>query len=103
MTLAYRTDGLPHVAAMTKTQAAEDFLAGRPWSFRELMPPALDGDWDVPGRADDDAAEARAERCREPPIVCNSIGTGGNPSYDAPRMRYTFSQATRGRGELHEV
>ena len=101
MTLAYRTDGLPHVAAMTKTQAAEDFLAGRPWSFRELMPPALDGDWDVPGRADDGAAEAAGGTLPGATHRLYSIGTGGNPSYDAPRMRYTFSSYTR-PGELHE-
>ena len=101
VTLAYRTDGLPHVAAMTKTQAAEDFLAGRPWSFRELMPPALDGDWDVPGRADDGAAEAAGGTLPGATHRLYSIGTGGNPSYDAPRMRYTFSSYTR-PGELHE-
>ncbi|MBT1164327.1 S9 family peptidase [Bifidobacterium felsineum] len=31
-----------------------------------------------------------------------SIGTGGNPSYEAPRMRYSFSSYTR-PGELHEI
>ena len=31
-----------------------------------------------------------------------SIGVGGNPSYDAPRMRYSFSSYTR-PGELHDI
>ena len=31
-----------------------------------------------------------------------TIGTGGNPSYDAPRMRYSFASYTRS-GELHEI
>lgn len=31
-----------------------------------------------------------------------TIGTGGNPSYDAPRMRYSFASYTR-PGELHEI
>ncbi|KFI92035.1 oligopeptidase B [Bifidobacterium saguini DSM 23967] len=31
-----------------------------------------------------------------------NIGTGGNPSYDAPRMRYSFASYTR-PGELHEI
>ncbi|MEE1296260.1 MAG: S9 family peptidase, partial [Bifidobacterium sp.] len=44
--MSYRADGLPHLAVMTKAQAAADFLAGRPWSFTELTPPPLDGDWD---------------------------------------------------------
>ena len=95
VTLAYRTDGLPHVAAMTKTQAAEDFLAGRPWSFRELMPPALDGDWDVPGRMTMQP-RPRAERCRGPPIVCTP-----SERAETPRMMRracgTRSPATRGR------
>ena len=30
-----------------------------------------------------------------------SIGVGGNPSYDAPRMRYSFASYTR-PGELHD-
>ena len=96
VSLAYRADGMPHVAVMTKDQAASDFLAGRPWSFRELTPPGLDDDpcdgsdgagdgWGLPGRT---------ERLY-------SVGTGGNPSYEAPRVRYSFSSFTR-PGELHE-
>lgn len=157
--LSYRTDGLTHVAVMTKDQAAADFLAGRPWAFRELTPPPLEGDWDVadddesplaapasPGMAGrgatepgagagadaparyDDAAGPHPHGVRpavgtgtgdEPAMVTTwdgaaddllpgetrrlySIGAGGNPSYDAPRMRYSFSSYTR-PGELHEI
>ena len=46
--LSYRADGMTHLGVMTKRDAAEDFLAGRPWRFRELLPPTLEGDWDVP-------------------------------------------------------
>lgn len=146
--LSYRTDGLPHVAVMTKRQAAADFLAGRPWEFRELTPPALEDDWDADLAADaaeiatsmseDDAAgphphhgaadsdrggvsdEVAGDVATGVPAMVTTwdgaaddllpgetrrlyaIGTGGNPSYDAPRMRYSFSSYTR-PGELHEI
>ncbi|MBT1161557.1 MULTISPECIES: S9 family peptidase [Bifidobacterium] len=148
VSLAYRTDGLPRVAIMTKERAAADFLAGRPWAFRELTPPALEGDWDADLDADDletaasmsgdDAAGPHPHRdasagtgdesgddaadltgSREPQMVDTwdgaaddllpgetrrlySIGSSGNPSYDAPRMRYSFSSYTR-PGELHDI
>lgn len=85
--LSYRADSLPHLAVMTKDEAARDFLAGRPWRFRELVPPALGASADG-----GEGGEARLY----------SIGTAGNPSYDAPRMRYSFTGYTR-PGELHEV
>ena len=47
VSLSYRSDGQPHVAYMTKDAAAADFLAGRPWRFTELLPPPLEGDWDM--------------------------------------------------------
>ena len=108
VSLSYRADGLPHVAYMTKEHAAEDFLAGRPWRFVELTPPALEGDWDV-----NDPVETRADAAAifdgatDDPLPGEtrrlySIGTGGNPSYDAPRMRYSFASYTR-PGELHEI
>ena len=142
--LSYRTDGLPRVAVMTKEQAAADFLAGRPWAFRELVPPALDDDWDVePSLDDDDAVDdaagphphaavggdadaggnvpsADGDADDQSPHMVDtwdgaaddllpgetrrlySIGSGGNPSYEAPRMRYSFSSYTR-PGELHDV
>lgn len=81
VSMSYRAEGLTHLAMMTKTQAAEDFLAGRPWQFTELTPPPLEGD---------DGTRLY------------SIGAGGNPSYEAPRMRYSFSSYTR-PGELHEI
>ena len=31
--LSYRADGMTHLGVMTKRDAAEDFLAGRPWRF----------------------------------------------------------------------
>lgn len=137
--LSYRSDGLPRLAAMTKRDAAEDFLAGRPWRFGEVLPPALEDDWDVDDDADDDdvAADSAGSGASsgasavDVPLVESSddlsgphstvrvsdgatadgmpgqtrrlytIGAGGNPSYDAPRMRYSFSSYTR-PGELHE-
>lgn len=80
VSLSYRAEGLMHLAVMTKDAAAEDFLAGRPWRFAELTPPPLEGD---------DGEHLY------------SIGGGGNPSYEAPRMRYSFASYTR-PGELHE-
>ena len=103
VSLSYRADGLPHVAYMTKNQAAADFLAGRPWNFRTLEPPALEGDWDA--TASDDATTLTAESdivLSEGAHRLYSIGTGGNPSYDAPRMRYSFASYTR-PGELREI
>lgn len=95
--LSYRADGLPRLAVMGKAAAADDFLHGRPWRFEAVTPPALDGDWtpqDVPAPALD-GFDGAAERLY-------SIGTSGNPSYDAPRMRYLFTSYTR-PGELHEL
>lgn len=95
--LSYRADGLPRLAVMGKNAAADDFLHGRPWRFEAVTPPALDGDWtpqDVPAPALD-GFDGSAERLY-------TIGTSGNPSYDAPRMRYLFTSYTR-PGELHEL
>ena len=99
VSLSYRADGLPHVAVMTKRAAAEDFLAGRPWRFEELEPPALQGDWDAQetsGESDGIEAALPGQTRR-----LYSISTGGNPSYDSPRMRYSFTSYTR-PGELRE-
>ncbi len=93
--LSYRGDGLPRLAVTTKSQAARDFLAGRPWDFTELVPPPLDGD--------DDPADVPALRGFEGTAGrMYSIGTAGNPSYEAPRMRYSFTSYTR-PGELREI
>lgn len=93
--LSYRGDGLPRLAITTKGQAARDFLAGRPWSFTELVPPPLEGD--------DDPADVPALRGFEGTAGrMYSIGTAGNPSYEAPRMRYSFTSYTR-PGELREI
>lgn len=130
--LSYRADGMTHLGVMTKRDAAEDFLAGRPWRFRELLPPALEGDWDVPdsgvaapagnsGSLDSDTCFTECFTQHGPsgasdtsgpsgssadglPDVTRrlyTIAAGGNPTYEAPRMRYTFSGYTR-PGELHE-
>ena len=104
--------------------AAADFLAGRPWRFTELLPPALEDDWDMV--ADDrenftgDHGEILWTEDEVPTDHTSSsdgasddhlpgetrrlytIGVGGNPSYEAPRMRYSFASYTR-PGELHEI
>ena len=156
VTMSYRAESLPHLAVMTKRDAAEDFLARRPWRFTELVPPALEDDWDVDesmdevneeraavwhavGGMEDDTAGPHAVRDASETIDdfvraqgngsavhgasrkamtssdgatadamsgetrrLYSIGAGGNPSYDTPRMRYSFSSYTR-PGELHDV
>lgn len=81
--LSFRRDGLPHLAVMTKREAAADFLAGRPWNFHQINP----GHGMEPGAAGD---------------KLYSISSVGNPSYDAPRMRYSFGSYTT-PGELHEI
>ncbi|MCH4208859.1 S9 family peptidase [Bifidobacterium sp.] len=88
VSLSYRANSLPHVAVMAKDDAAQDFLAGRPWRFREIEPP-------------DDGGREQTGQSGEPSRLY-SFGTGGNPSYDAPRMRYSFDSYTR-PGELHEL
>ncbi|WEV47086.1 S9 family peptidase [Bifidobacterium sp. ESL0690] len=77
--LSYRNDSLPHIAVMTKSVALEDFSTHRPWRFRELKPETEDGN----------------DRLY-------SIAAGGNPSYDVPRMRYSFSSYTQ-PGQLREL
>ena len=133
--LQYRAESLPRIAVMTKRAAAEDFLAGRPWRFTELVPHALEDDWDVDESVDEineeraeiwgklDAAAAAqgkgsavhgvsrramtssdgatADRMPGETRRLYSIGVCGNPSYDAPRMRYSFASYTR-PGELHD-
>ncbi len=58
--LQYRAESLTHIAVVTKDAAAEDFLAGRPWKFTELVPHALEDDWDV-DESVDEINEERAE------------------------------------------
>ena len=83
--LSYRADGLPHLAVMTKQQAIEDWKADRPWSFREVKPQP--------------SPEVTAKPWAE---HLYSIGAGGNPSYNAPRLRYSFGSFIL-PGELHEL
>lgn len=115
--LSYRADSLPHLAVMAKTDAAQDFLAGRPWRFRELVPPPLaeagagnscaDGTNDGADdggkngtSTNDGVSDDTNDRGNDGRLY--SIGAAGNPSYDAPRMRYSFGSYTR-PGELHEI
>lgn len=98
--LSYRANGLPKLAVMAKQQAAQDFLARRPWQFAEVNVPELDGDWD--GASDDDAVNPSQLKDFEGSSArLYSIGTAGNPSYEAPRMRYMVTSYTR-PGELRE-
>ena len=122
--------------ALIHVGMTEDFLAGRPWKFTELVPHALEDDWDVDESVDeineeraevwgalDQLAAAQGEGSAVHGVSRKamtssdgatadampgetrrlySIGVGGNPSYDAPRMRYSFSSYTR-PGELHDI
>ena len=98
--LSYRANGLPKLAVMSKQQAAQDFLARRPWQFAEVNVPELDGDWD--GASDDAAVNPSQLKDFEGSSArLYSIGTAGNPSYEAPRMRYMVTSYTR-PGELRE-
>ena len=98
--LSYRANGLPKLAVMSKQQAAQDFLARRPWQFAEVNVPELDGDWD--GASDDAAVNPPQLKDFEGSSArLYSIGTVGNPSYEAPRMRYMVTGYTR-PGELRE-
>lgn len=73
VTLSYRADSLPHLAVMTKEQAAKNFVEGQAWEFKEMTAAALG----------EHAAQA-----------VFSIGAGGNPSYETPKMRYSLSSYT---------
>ena len=90
--LGYRADGLPHLAAMTKRRALDDLLHHRPWSFREITPPALPPDPGSHGDGDSTFPDGHLY----------AIAGDGNPSYDAPAMRYSFASYTR-PAELHEI
>ena len=98
--LSYRANGLPKLAVMSKQPAAQDFRARRPWQFAEVNVPELDGDWD--GASDDAAVNPPQLKDFEGSSArLYSIGTAGNPSYEAPRMRYMVTGYTR-PGELRE-
>ncbi|MFU0663195.1 S9 family peptidase [Gardnerella vaginalis] len=131
--LAYRAQGLPHLAVISKKRAAEDFLNGRPWRFYEIRPQnVLDcestrvnienaetaenaGSYESAGGAETaetaENSEYRSEtQANSRAALANisqkeisnnrlfGIGMTGNPSYEAPRMRYAFgSYATLGQ------
>jgi oligopeptidase B len=73
VTLSYRADSLPHLAVMTKNMAARNFAEGTAWEFNEITAAALG----------EHASKA-----------VFSIGAGGNPSYQTPKMRYSLSSYT---------
>lgn len=98
--LSYRANGLPKLAVMSKQQAAQDFLGRRPWQFAEVNVPELDGDWDD-GVGDDSVNPPQLKDFEGSSARLYSIGTAGNPSYEAPRMRYMVTSYTR-PGELRE-
>ena len=121
--LSYRAQGLPRIAVMSKDMAAQDFLAGRPWRFRQVRPEEV-VQHDVahvdmlriekPASVSESAsasvsapARARVSLADITPDEINhnrlfSIAMTGNPSYEAPRMRYAFgSYATL--GQLREL
>lgn len=109
--LSYRANGLPQVAVMSKRLAAENFLEGKPWEFERLAPPALEGDWDVNSATVADSTDDTADSASTGETTAGiesvsarmySISVGGNPSYEAPRMRYTFSSYMR-PGQLREL
>ena len=88
ITLSYRADGAPHLAVITKSDAIEDYRQGRPWRFHEILPSSSPSSSSSSSGAHD--------------AHLYSIGSGGNPSYDAPRLRYSFVSYTR-PAELHEL
>ncbi|WP_281667396.1 S9 family peptidase [Parascardovia denticolens] len=65
---SYREGGLLHIAVETKEEALMDYLLARPWNLTELK--------------------------GEDPQAVYSIGFGGNPSYEAPAVRYSLSSYT---------
>ena len=87
MALQYRAESLTHIAVMTKDAAAEDFLAGRPWKFTELVPHALEDDWDV----DESVDEINEETCRSVGARLGPIGrrakARGRPCMGFPARR----------------
>lgn len=121
--LAYRAQGLPHLAVISKQRAVEDFLQGRPWRFYELQPhivlehDSVHVNIENAGIKSADSknsfvlnqtqTESRVTLATISSIEINNnrlfnIGMTGNPSYEAPRMRYAFgSYATL--GQLREL
>lgn len=110
--LAYRSQGLPHLAVMSKKRAVEDFLQAKPWRFCEVRPLSSQlanqfTDQLSSQLVDQAQAESRAALANISQEEINnnrllSISMTGNPSYEAPRMRYAFgSYATL--GQLREL
>lgn len=76
VTFSYRASGMHHIAVMSKKDAAQAFLAGAPWQFREI----------TPGRND----------------KLFAIGFGSNPTYEAPVVRYGYSSFTQ-PSQIHQL
>ena len=121
--LAYRAQGLPHLAVVSKKRAAEDFLNGKPWRFYEVQPQSVlehestcvnvqnvsishanNLESCITNQTKSSSRESLCKISKEE-IKNNrlfSISMTGNPSYEAPRMRYAFgSYATL--GQLREL
>lgn len=87
VTMSWRANGLPHIAAMPKEQAVKDYLNDAPWSFKEILPPPAS---DIP----DSSSEAQEKKIY-------NISFGAHTSYEVPRSRYLASSYTR-PSELHD-
>ncbi|MFT9392140.1 S9 family peptidase [Bifidobacterium sp.] len=94
ITLGYRANGLAHLAVITKRQAIQDYLAKIPWNFKEILP--------EPDGRSHKASTDGSDSPENPDKALFSIGTAGNPSYEAPRLRYSFTSFTN-PAELHEL
>ncbi len=141
--LAYRAQGLPHLAVMSKKRAAEDFLSGKPWRFYEIHPQevlehestriniesavesAVENASESAGNVENSVEGASENSVESVEYITKTqanpraalanisqkevnnnrlfgVGITGNPSYEAPRMRYAFcSYATL--GQLREL
>ncbi|WP_421780445.1 S9 family peptidase [Gardnerella sp. KA00390] len=122
--LSFRANGLPQLAVMPKSNAVEDFNAGRPWRFirvgAEGFIKETAEEWQPTDVVKDNLSDlsnlsiqnqnqntARIELSK----ITNEqdknsrvylIGATGNPSYEAPRMRYSCSSYAT-LGSLREI
>ncbi len=91
--MQYRAESLTHIAVMTNGAAAEDFLAGRPWQFTELVPHALEDDWDV-DESVDEINEERAEVWGELDAAGRRARQGVGRAWRFPRAMTSSDGAT---------
>ena len=121
--LSFRANGLPQLAVMPKSNAVEDFNAGRPWRFIRV---GAEGfiketveEWQPTAVAKDNLSDLSVQNKNQNQNTArielskitneqakNSrvylIGATGNPSYEAPRMRYSCSSYAT-LGSLREI